>query len=214
MSIDRARTLEKKRVPIAAGVGVRLREARLAVGRNQGDFAALCGLTQSYVSEIESGKAKPSIEAIAGAMQLHPRLSLRYILFGIGDLFRDEGQSGSLNHAELLEALLIRASREQAAVPPSPGQRDLDRPEFRAWLSRNMAEQLDMLGATAARAFLVLSGQAEDMVPIMDENESALQAAMLPETRDMPKAGGEAAEPTAPSPRRRKIATKSAAAGE
>ncbi|WP_236688892.1 helix-turn-helix domain-containing protein [Clavibacter michiganensis] len=42
-----------------------MRRARVARGLSQGEFAAACGLSRSYVSALEHGRENPTLETVA-----------------------------------------------------------------------------------------------------------------------------------------------------
>ena len=49
---------------LASQLGRRLKERRLALGLLQGDLAALAGISVHTLSNIESGKANPSLDVL------------------------------------------------------------------------------------------------------------------------------------------------------
>ncbi|MGG1017347.1 helix-turn-helix transcriptional regulator [Bacillus subtilis] len=58
--------------------GQMLKEVRKKRNMTQSDFAQLLGFTASYISRIESGKAKPTFKAIE---QIEQKLSLKIRIF-------------------------------------------------------------------------------------------------------------------------------------
>ncbi|MED1817367.1 helix-turn-helix transcriptional regulator [Bacillus subtilis] len=58
--------------------GKMLKEVRKKRKMTQSDFARLLGFTASYISRIESGKAKPTLKAIR---QIEKKLSLKIRIF-------------------------------------------------------------------------------------------------------------------------------------
>jgi transcriptional regulator with XRE-family HTH domain len=66
---------------IKAAFGTRLREARLEKGISQLDLGLDCGLSQTYLSEVESGKRNISLVNIA-------KLA-RSLGMTLGELMRD-----------------------------------------------------------------------------------------------------------------------------
>ena len=57
-------------VPNPATLGVLLQQARLACGMTQQEVAAALGITQAYVSELESGKSSLALTRIFDMMRL------------------------------------------------------------------------------------------------------------------------------------------------
>jgi site-specific DNA-methyltransferase (adenine-specific) len=53
--------------PVSAGTGDRLRSARLAQGLSLADLAKRLGVTKGYLSRVEAGKTRPSVEWIEHA---------------------------------------------------------------------------------------------------------------------------------------------------
>lgn len=86
-------------------VGARLRRRRLALGLSLRDVQRRCGLTPSFVSKVERGLARPSMETLfqlARALGSDPR-----------DLVDADG-------APLVPHLTVTRAGERAMLPPEP----------------------------------------------------------------------------------------------
>lgn len=153
---------------VAPGLGARIKELRRLLGLTQAEFAARARIARSYLSEVEGGKSKPSIEIVAAIAALHPVANLRYVLFGQGELAALAPDAVAISSATMLEALLIRAEREQAAVPPVLGARDLSNPEFRKWLAQQLYDQMKMLGNTPLTALIRTMDSADGIASLLD----------------------------------------------
>jgi transcriptional regulator with XRE-family HTH domain len=66
------------------GIGERLGEIRAHTKFNQAVFAQQIGASRSYLSQVERGQGKPSIEMIVGVARSFPDVSLTWLLTGIG----------------------------------------------------------------------------------------------------------------------------------
>lgn len=66
--------------------GERLREARKHLGLTQRAFAQAVGVTQGYLSEVETGKAKASIDIAIGFALNYPGIRIDWLLTGRGSL--------------------------------------------------------------------------------------------------------------------------------
>lgn len=67
-----------------ATIGERLLEVRKDLGLTQAQFAGRLGVSRSYLSEVELGRGKPSVEMIAGMATAFPQFSLTWLLTGKG----------------------------------------------------------------------------------------------------------------------------------
>ena len=65
-------------------VGQRLLAIRTYVGVNQRDFASMVQISQSFVSDVERGKSKGSIDLLTGISVALPDISIRWLLTGEG----------------------------------------------------------------------------------------------------------------------------------
>lgn len=65
-----------KKFAKATEINRRVKQVRERIGLTQKDFAAKIGVSRSFLSEIEAGKVKPSVEALIGIVarfQIDPR---------------------------------------------------------------------------------------------------------------------------------------------
>lgn len=99
-------TLELNTDPIRAAVGVSIRRARLASGMSMRDFAARCGLSQPFVSNVERGMSTPSIATLyrmaevlgtepATLLPSHPSDGVQVIRADEGQLVPSSDRPGS-----------------------------------------------------------------------------------------------------------------------
>lgn len=68
----------------AASVGARLREIRLSLGASQTAFARALRVSQSYLSAVETERANPNIDILAGLAREYPWIDLRWFVSGAG----------------------------------------------------------------------------------------------------------------------------------
>jgi len=91
---------ERRTVAMCRAVGETYRAARDDAGLSQRQIAVAAGISQSYLAEIEAGRAEPSLAVVVAlAMALGWEASLRFFP-GTGPLLRDRIQ------APMLEAML------------------------------------------------------------------------------------------------------------
>ena len=98
-------------------INERLKIFRLALKMNQTEFAKTFGISRSYLSEIEAGKTKPSIDlliAISKHREANPRWldsglrpkflepNMRWILNGKGNVFLDDFSLDEKPDSELI----------------------------------------------------------------------------------------------------------------
>lgn len=72
-----------KKFAKATEINKRIKEARERSGLTQKEFSGRIGISRSFLSEIEAGKVKPSIETLIG-MILHFEVDTRWLLVGEG----------------------------------------------------------------------------------------------------------------------------------
>lgn len=65
----------------ATDINKRIQKIREQAGLTQKDFSAKIGISRSFLSEIEGGKVKPSIEALIGIV-LHFQIDAQWLLGG------------------------------------------------------------------------------------------------------------------------------------
>jgi len=66
-------------------LGKRIKEIRLSLNLIQEDFASSIGISNTYLSEIESGKKNPKVAFFYNLFQKY-RISLDYLFFGCGPM--------------------------------------------------------------------------------------------------------------------------------
>lgn len=164
------------------GIGSRIHEIRKVAGLSQVQFAELAGVAQSYLSEVEAGKSKPSLEIIAGLLKLQVPVSLRYVLLGYGEPFHWQ-EGVSFSDLITLEAVLIRAARDEASLPVPFDCPHISDDTYRRWLARNIFDQADSLGVNMSVSTVAYANTAEEKANAMDQVEAAIRAAERRETR-------------------------------
>src|SRR3569832_2180226 len=70
-----------KKFSKAIGINNRIKRIREQEGLTQKDFSAKIGISRSFLSEIEAGKVKPSIEALIGIV-LSFQIDTHWLLAG------------------------------------------------------------------------------------------------------------------------------------
>lgn len=68
-------------------IGARLKAFRLEHKWNQKFFANILSTSQGYLSEVENGKGKPTIEMLEGLISEFPDINLRWLFRGDGEVF-------------------------------------------------------------------------------------------------------------------------------
>lgn len=107
-------------------LGERIRQARKASGYGQRAFAAAVGVSQSYLSEVERGKTKPSVEIIIGIASCCPEISLDWLLTGLGFIERERAEyiGGDMTRRVIiLEAILLHIDELARGLPIEPQHR-------------------------------------------------------------------------------------------
>jgi transcriptional regulator with XRE-family HTH domain len=74
---------QKRAIP-----NVKLRELRLKAGMLQEDLETLSGIDQGYISQIENGKAAPSLMTCFKILRAFEKVGVKYTL---NDLVEDDG---------------------------------------------------------------------------------------------------------------------------
>ncbi len=72
-------------------VGAGFKQFRLSLGLMQKEFAALLGVSKSFISEIETGRKNPNVELLTTLASTH-NVDISYILTGLGTLFKETGE--------------------------------------------------------------------------------------------------------------------------
>jgi len=93
----------------------RIKDVRIAKYLNQTEFSVLIGVAKSTLSEIESGKTKPSTDVIIGITNTFNDINVDWLLTGKGEMLRDERRiDNSLTVEELMPVgERIRIERER-----------------------------------------------------------------------------------------------------
>lgn len=78
-------------------IGSRIRQIRRALEFNQKDFADFIGVSQSYLSEVENGKGKASMDMLVGISSRCGDINLKWLLSGEGSMWVDRF---SINHID------------------------------------------------------------------------------------------------------------------
>ncbi len=81
-------------------IGQRIKNSRKALRFSQKEMAASLGISSSYLSEIEAGKANPGPEFFLKLAHLF-NMHTEYLFHGDGDMFysKAKSKSGITNHA-------------------------------------------------------------------------------------------------------------------
>jgi transcriptional regulator with XRE-family HTH domain len=109
----------------ATGINNRIKRIREQEGLTQKDFSARIGISRSFLSEIEGGKVKPSIEALVGIV-LNFQIDTHWLLAGdiepINEPAVAEAPSGygGIPTRETVHPVLPILKADVAAGPPRP----------------------------------------------------------------------------------------------
>lgn len=93
--------MDDEQLDQAKGLSNRLRLLREAAGMTQGEFADALQVSRGHISNIESGKAEPSLSLLWGVERKFPHLpnsSMGNMLFGYRP-FRGEFNEGAVHRA-------------------------------------------------------------------------------------------------------------------
>lgn len=86
--------MKKKKVEIdLPGIGDRMKAIRKRLGLMQRDFIKIVNITMSTLSDIETGKKRPSSEILFILSDVY-KVNLHYLLHGEGDMFRSGAEEG------------------------------------------------------------------------------------------------------------------------
>ena len=64
----------------------RITRVRKHKGMSQKEFSTTIGISQSYLSEVESGKSKPSLELLSGIVNRFSDINADWLLTGRGEM--------------------------------------------------------------------------------------------------------------------------------
>lgn len=77
-------------VDLPTNLGLRIKAVRQYYSERQAEFAERIGVSRSYLSEVENGKSKPSIEMIVGIAKKCPEVRHEWLLTGLGEMSPDQ----------------------------------------------------------------------------------------------------------------------------
>lgn len=141
-------------------VGRRLRDARAHAGLSLRALA-YPGCSASYLSKIEHGKRRPSLQVL---LELAQRLSVPLEYLAWGDETRVADRTASTASAAELPLLVVDAYRRAA--------REARTPEQRAWFLAGIAQ----LAALAGDASLASAALSDALAEVGDASASAAGA--------------------------------------
>ena len=67
-------------------LGLRIKMVREILGETQSDFATKVGVSRSFLSEMESGRSKPSIQLLMGVCKHFPDVDRDWLMTGRGQI--------------------------------------------------------------------------------------------------------------------------------
>jgi transcriptional regulator with XRE-family HTH domain len=73
-------------------ISERIASVRKAKELSQQRFSGMLGVSRSYLSEVESGKSKPSIEILVGIATVFTDINSDWVLTGKGEMYRQPAQ--------------------------------------------------------------------------------------------------------------------------
>jgi len=73
--------------------GDRIAAVREYKALNQKQFSDAIGVSRSFLSEVENGKSKPSIEMLSGIAGRYGDIDTDWLLTGNGSMLRDDGKN-------------------------------------------------------------------------------------------------------------------------
>lgn len=86
----------------------RITKVRKCKGLSQKEFSVIIGISQSYLSEVENGKSKPSLELLSGIVNRFNDINADWLLTGRGEMhnqFVDEAHTDEPEITKLIEQL-------------------------------------------------------------------------------------------------------------
>ena len=147
--------LSSKKI-VKSEIGSRIKKAR---GRNnQREFAKKLGFSSSYLSEVESGKTKPSLELLVEISQL-TKYSLHWLITGVGPMPIESSES------RVKEDTVLYGTLEQYTFVPNAIPRD----EMR---SENGGINERATPYAFRRTWLQSKGKLEDFVFVLVRGDS------------------------------------------
>ena len=144
----------------ATEINRRIKRVREQAGLTQKDFSAKIGISRSFLSEIEGGKVKPSIETLVGIV-MNFQIDTHWLL---------AGDVGNTNEAAVAEPSLTygQIPDRQAAYPVLPILKDdIAAGPPRRISSDDIAEYIPSLGFLTQRKVTCFYLKDDAMVPIL-----------------------------------------------
>jgi transcriptional regulator with XRE-family HTH domain len=88
---------------LLTGFAKRFKKLRQNIGLNQIELANKLGYTNSFISELENGKGKPSYEFLIKLQTLF-KVNLGWLLQGNGDMFLNQGEIHNMENPPKLSS--------------------------------------------------------------------------------------------------------------
>ena len=102
-------------------INIRIRDLRKEKKLTQKEFCALIGTSQSYLSEVENGKGKPSLDMIIGIAMAFKDVSIRWLITGE---YIEENQGTTINEQVLKEVIeVVEWALSQVNIKPSSSKK-------------------------------------------------------------------------------------------
>jgi len=145
-------------------IGRRVYQIRTLKQLTQKTFAAHTGVSRSYVSEVEAGKVKPSIQMLRGICQCYEDISLRWLLTGEGEILKPRAQQG-------WDQRFVSVRRYDVSASAGPGLDVLTENELMPipfpveWLSQN---------GLAAEQAAIIHVTGDSMSPVLNDGDLVL----------------------------------------
>jgi signal transduction histidine kinase/DNA-binding transcriptional regulator YiaG len=124
----------KKKLDLKA-IGARIKEGRTNAGQSQKQLADLVGCDHSYVSQVEKGKNRPSLDFLAAFSKLSGQ-TIDYLLFGK----RDQAQQSVIMNDATSDKDLLQMMENIESV----GNKLADMVEKFLYASRNKTHKMDL----------------------------------------------------------------------
>ena len=112
--------MTKTDVPQLAGLGDRVRAARLSLGLSQARVAEICGLSVPYISRIEQGKGNPTLAALSA---LAEALSVQIVELVAGTDGREDAPASRAESAKAESVLTSEADGNGSDESSTGGRR-------------------------------------------------------------------------------------------
>ena len=83
----------------------RITRVRKHKGMSQKEFSAIIGVSQSYLSEVENGKSKPSLELLSGIVNRFNDINADWLLTGRGEMQNSLPTEELANDFEIIQRI-------------------------------------------------------------------------------------------------------------